>query len=365
VLAQGLGDPRLYALMSMRADFFGELHKDISLYKAHRQINVPPLGEPELLEVVTQPAELLSVRFETGNLPTDIANRTAEESTQDAGALPLLSYLLDDMWRHMIERGDGVLRLPAQSIDLGRVLVVRADAFVLSHSNSEDALRRIFTLKLATVREDGEPTRRCAWRSEFTNEEWRLVGDLADHPNRLLVTATPERGEAYARVAHEAIFRRWEKLKKCIAGERGFLVWRTGLEAARRAWENAPDHSKSDALLMGFALSQALRWLAERHEDIPGIDQSFIDLSQKIARWRRLRVQALFGVLVVAVAAVLAAWRYENELKERFYWITDVRRQTLTAETERALMPGGPPFKECTRCPEMMVVPAGDEHGIA
>jgi hypothetical protein len=84
VLAQGVGDPRLYALMSLRADFFGELQKDTPLYKAHRQINVPPLGEAELPEVVTQPARLLSARFETDHLAADIANRAAEESTREA-----------------------------------------------------------------------------------------------------------------------------------------------------------------------------------------------------------------------------------------------------------------------------------------
>ncbi len=151
----------------------------------------------------------------------------------------------------MVERGDGVLRLPAQSIDLGGVLVERADAFLAHHPNSEDELRRILTLKLATVREDGEPTRRRAFRSEFSDEEWRLVSELADHPNRLLVTATPEAGETYAEVAHEAIFRRWDKLREWIAAEREFLAWRSGLEAARRAWQATPDASKDDALLMG------------------------------------------------------------------------------------------------------------------
>ena len=55
------------------------------------------------------------------------------------------------------------------------------------------------------MREGEEPTRRRALRSEFSDEEWRLVSELADHPNRLLVTATPEGGETYAEVAHEAI----------------------------------------------------------------------------------------------------------------------------------------------------------------
>ena len=192
ILAQSIAGPRLYLLMSLRADFFGELQKDEPLYGAHHQINVPPLREVELQEVVSRPAALLCARFETDHLAADIARRTAEESTKDAGALPLLSYILDDMWRCMIQKDDGILRLPPQSIDLGSVLVDRARAFISNHPNSEHKLRRIFTLKLATVREDGEPTRRRAWRSEFSDEEWRLVTELADHPNRLLITAIPE-----------------------------------------------------------------------------------------------------------------------------------------------------------------------------
>jgi hypothetical protein len=173
----------------------------------------------------------------------------------------------------MVQQGDGMLRLPAQAIELGAVLVDRADAFLAAHPGSEDELRRIFTLKLATVREGEEPTRRRAARSEFTDVEWRLVNELADHPNRLLVTATSETGETHAEVAHEAIFKRWDKLRDWIAAEREFLAWRTGLEAARRAWQAAPDRSKPDALLMGFALAQAQSWLAKRPEVLPEADR--------------------------------------------------------------------------------------------
>ena len=88
------------------------------------------------------------------------------------GALPLLSYTLDDMWAQMVKRDDGVLRLPVQSFELGGVLVDRADAFLASHAKSEAELRRIFTLKLANVREGEEPTRRRSLRSEFTDEQW-------------------------------------------------------------------------------------------------------------------------------------------------------------------------------------------------
>jgi hypothetical protein len=306
VVAAGLADPRLRALLSLRADFLGELQKDESLDDVSRKIEVKPLREVQLREVVSRPAELLSARFESGTLAADIARRTAEESAEDAGALPLLSYLLDDMWGEMVCRGDGVMRLPMQAIELGRVLVERANKFVAEHPASESALRRILTLKLATVPEDGEPTRRRASRSEFSDEEWRFVSALADRPNRLLITATPESGETYAEVAHEAIFRRWDKLREWIAAEREFLAWRSGLEAARRAWLATPDANKKEALLMGAALTQAQSWLAKRAEDLPGPDREFIGWSterQRTALRRARGAQALIYVLLRSAAS--------------------------------------------------------------
>jgi len=370
-LMQGIADPRLYMLMSMRADFLGELQKDEPLYKIHRKIDVPPLREAKLREVVSRPAELLSARFETAGLVDIITRRAAEDSVEDVGALPLLSYTLDDMWTQMVKRDDGVLRLPAQSFELGGVLVDRADAFLAAHPKSQDTLRRIFTLKLATVREGEEPTRRRAPRSEFSDEEWRLVCELADHPNRLLVTATPEGAETYAEAAHEAIFRRWGKLRDWIAAEREFLAWRTGLEGARRAWEAMPEGLKNDALLMGAALTQAQSWLAKRREDLPVVDRNFIDQSTKReskARRRARRVQALIYVLLVGSIAGLIGWINQSYLRDQLNWYTTVRpymlRQVrpyvLTAAAERLLKPGDS-FRECAKdCPEMVVVPAGE-----
>jgi hypothetical protein len=305
ILAGGLGEPRLRTMMSMRADFFGELQKDQPLDDVSQKIEVKPLREAQLLEVVKRPAELLSARFENDHLASDISRRTAEESVKDAGALPLLSYLLEDMWQNMIERGDGKLHLPAQSIDLGLVLVQRADAFLARHPNSEETLRRIFTLKLATVREEQKPTRRRALRLEFSDEEWRLVSDLTDHPNRLLVTATPESGGTYAEVAHEAIFQRWDKLKKWIAAEREFLAWRSGFEAARRTWQAAPDKSKDDALLMGAALTQAQNWFARRAEDLPKVDREFIALS--IEGESKRPIKFLFFLWKIQIVVILLA----------------------------------------------------------
>jgi len=368
LLAQALGDPRLRVLMSLRSDFLGALQGDEPLFNARRQIDVPPLREAELREVVSRPAELLAARFETDHLAADIARRAAEESAKDAGALPLLSYLLDDMWTQMVTRGDGMLRLPMAAMELGGVLAARANAFLSHHPQSEEALRRLFMLKLATVREDGEPTRRRAPRAEFTDEEWRLVSELAGHPNRLLVTATLQNGETYAEVAHEAIFRRWQKLREWIAAEREFLAWRSGLESACRAWQATADRSKNEALLMGLALAQAQGWLAKRPEGIPETERDFIVLSRQVAQRRIWRVRALVGVLVFGIAAGLVGWLNEPYLSERWRWfatirpymLAEFRPHVLSLDREQALKPKDR-FRECAKdCPEMVVVAAGE-----
>jgi formylglycine-generating enzyme required for sulfatase activity len=357
LLVQALRDPRLRALMSMRSDFLGHLQNDEPLFKARQQIDVPPLRETELREVVSSPALLLAARFETESLIDIMTRRAAEDAVKDVGALPLLSYTLDDMWGSMVQRGDGILRLPAQSFELGGVLVDRADRFLETHPGAEGALRRVLTLRLATVREDGEPTRRRAARAEFSDKEWQLVSELADYPNRLLVTVTAETGETYAEVAHEAVFRRWDKLREWIAAEREFLAWRNSLEAARRAWQSTPDSSKNDALLMGFGLGQARQRLAKRADDIPEADRQFIVRSRMVARARQMRLRALFGILLAAIIAGVAGWWNQAWLRERVYVWSNVH--VLTAAQEKALKAGNPPFKECTHCPDMIVIPAG------
>jgi formylglycine-generating enzyme required for sulfatase activity len=386
IIALGLKSHRLRAFMSMRSDFLGALQNDEALFSVHRKIDVPPLREAELRTVISRPAETLAAKFENSHLAEDIARCAAADSTKDSGALPLLSYLLDDMWQQMIERGDGVLRLPGRAIDIGRVLVERADAFLARDTKSEDSLRKIFTLKLATVREDGEPTRRRAIRSEFTDQEWRLVSELADHPYRLLVTAVPEESEApptapgvrtemipghdmaYVEVAHEAIFRCWSKLREWIAAEREFLAWRSGLEASRRTWRNAQESSKNDALLMGLGLAQARSWFEKRAEDIPKPDREFINLSverERLAKARLRRNQTLVAALFLGVIALAGALTYGGYLSPTYLdmrarTISDLLRpRILSAEREHTLKPQEP-FQECSVCLRMVVVPAGE-----
>ena len=101
------------------------------------------------------------------------------------------------LYRLWQQRRSGYLTVEAYR-EMGgarHALAREADEFAANHPNSGPMLQRIFAFKLASVREDGTPARRRARRSEFNEDEWRLVSDLIDH--RLLVAGTSEAGEPY------------------------------------------------------------------------------------------------------------------------------------------------------------------------
>ena len=301
VLAEGLRDSRLLAFASLRADYFDRLQADKPLFNCHEHVNVPPLDRTQLHEVVTAPARALGVGFEDG----EIANRITAAAAAEPGALPLLSYLLTDMWASMVRRGDATLRLPAQSIEIGGVLASRAEEFVKANPDHEKALRRLLTLRLAAVPPEGEPVRRQTTRAECTDAEWALAARLADHPWRLVVVSEREvDARIVAEVAHEALLRAWPRLVDWLREEREFLIFKGDAERAERRWREKNQVDK--ALLSGLDLLRAEEWLPSRSEDLPTEVASFVQRSiaaDRAAKKRQLRLER--GVINGAVAAAL------------------------------------------------------------
>jgi WD40 repeat protein len=304
VLAEGLRDPRLRAFASIRSDYFGQLQADEPLFKCHEHINVPPLDHAQLYEVVTAPAHALGVGFEDG----EIANRITVAAAAEPGALPLLSYLLTDMWAGMARRGDATLRLPAQAIDIGGVLANRAEGFLKANPDEEKALRRLLTLRLAMVPPEGEPVRRQTTREECTQAEWSLAARLAEHPWRLVVMGEREVDRRIvAEVAHEALLRAWPRLADWLREEREFLVFKGEAERAERRWR---DMGRADrALLTGLDLARADEWLPTRSEDLSPEVTAFVRRSvaaDRAAKERQLRLQRRMTYGALAAALLMA-----------------------------------------------------------
>ena len=379
IIAEGLRKQpqRLIVMTSQRADYFGELQANAALFNLTEVISVPPLDTDSLALVLREPARVLGVGFESD----DLIRHVVKSAEDQPGALPLLADLFTDLWERMRARGDGILRVSdrREIIQVGAALSRRADQFLEKHPDKEEAVKRLFTLRLAHVPREGEPVR-ARWERDPRGEEgkataaeWALVELLAGPDWRLLVTGEKD-GKATAEVAHEVLLKTWDKLKRWLEKEREFLVWRGETDARRKEYEDAGTEGarrQRQALLMGLPLDTAEKWLSARRGDIGRETQAFIEASlredRKAAR-NRQRLYAVVGVLMLGVIASLLGVIFKDEIGDLVFKLTTLRRYVadqirpyvLTRDREHALKPGGS-FRECTKdCPEMVVIPPGE-----
>lgn len=132
-------------------------------------------------------------------------------------------------------------------------------------------------------------------------------------------------------------------------------------------WESR-DRPES-LLLRGDDLVAAKSLIKERKPDAPAISAvmlAFIAASEKaeaaslvsakMAQRRARYTQAIVVLCALILLIVAAAWWKQAWLMERWYALANAH--PLTTIQESALKPKDS-FKECTDCPEMIVVPAG------
>ncbi len=301
VLNEGLHDPRMFAFASLRADYYDRFQADEPLFNRREHVDVPPLDRAQLQRVVTAPAAALGVSFEDDK----IADRITAAAAAEPGALPLLSYLLTDMWAEMVQRDKPVLGLSAHAIDIGGVLASRAENFLKENPEEQKALRRLLTLRFAIVPPEGEPVRRQTFREECSEAEWALAARLADYPYRLVVMSEREiDGHVVAEVAHEAFLRAWPQLAQWLREERDFLVFKGEVERSERRWHEMTQADR--ALLTGLDLARAEEWLPKRSGDLSPEVTAYIQRSiacDRAAKERQLRFQR--RVTLGSVAAML------------------------------------------------------------
>jgi formylglycine-generating enzyme required for sulfatase activity len=395
IIADGLvsSAQRLIVMTSQRADYYGELQANAALFKLSEKIDVAPLDANALALVLREPARVLGVGFERDDLVRHVVSAAEDEP----GALPLLADLFTDLWERMRERGDGTLRVSdrREIIQVGAALAKRADDFVAKNPDKVEAVKRLFTLRLAHVPHQGEPVR-ARWERDgkprtdpAADTEWTLAELLAGPDWRLIVTGEKD-GKATAEVAHEILLKNWPTLRGWLDAEREFLIWRGELDARRKEYDQAGTRDektgKADlreqrqALLMGLPLDTAKKYLAARRGDIEPADLAFIEASERAERATartRQRLQAAVGVMMLGVIVVLIGVIKQDYLRQQRDWYLyallekwrDFDPHVLSAERERELAAGaeqavkrGEPltFRECAKdCPEMIVVPAG------
>jgi len=224
-------------LLTIRSDFYGALlpYLEEELRDATYTLAKPsPLA---LLEMITRPAAAAGLEFEE-----DLPETIARETGSDAGALALMAYALDELYkmaetRHdrclthndytMLEGVQGAIGKRAEQVYAGLNLV-----------GKDTILQRAFR-KLVQADERGTATRQRFPIGRFDDAELILIRAFTDA--RLLVMDSK-----LVEVAHEALFQSWERLKDWIEVVQEDLILLRQVRVATAEWHRRkqPDYMR-------------------------------------------------------------------------------------------------------------------------
>jgi WD40 repeat protein/serine/threonine protein kinase len=313
---------RLRLITTLRADFYDRplLYPEFGELMRQSTEVILPLKRDELEQAITRPAENVGLELEAG-LVSEMLNDVAEQP----GPLPLMQYALTELF----ERRSGRFLTIQAYRDIGGVsgaLARRADDLLAEMSENDQQLAQQVFLRLVSINEGAEDTRRRVKLTELLSLEgneadiqritdqfgkYRLLTFDHDHETR---TPTVE-------VAHEALIRQWRHLRGWIDDNRENLRIQRRLSAATEEWLNAG--KDPSYLAAGTRLDQFEAWVKDTNLKLTGNEFAYLDASlaqrakqqeaerarqaKEAALERRSRnfLRALVGVFAVATAGAL------------------------------------------------------------
>ncbi len=294
-------DPGLRILLTMRVDYVGRcgellvsdagLRLDRVAYDEAHRIFIAQMSPEQLHRAIVQPAQKVGLQLQEG-----LAERMLLDVGREPGALPLLQDAVDTLWQH---RQGNTLTQTAYDALGGVVgsLQNRADAVAekIIRSGSEEVLRRIF-LSLVAVSEDTAldsraRVRRAALFAGQTEEErGRFEQVLQDLVAGRLLTEDGDAQEFTIEVAHEALIRKWPRLRAWIDEDRAGLVQKRRIGLAAQQWQSA--QRDESLLLRGLQLANAVEWRKTWDARIGESERAFLDASAALQdRQQQLRRQ--------------------------------------------------------------------------
>jgi formylglycine-generating enzyme required for sulfatase activity len=323
----------VWVIATMRSDFFDrleELPALAALSGSGRFLLLPP-EDAEIGQIIREPAQEAGLRFErdaSGDLGLDEAIRQA--AAKDRGALPLLSFLLDQLWQKRSENGLLTFEAYKELGGLEGAIGRRAEEVFLAQPEAVQkefvpVLRALVTVygTTATSRPaplslfpEGSPRR--ALVDTFRHPEVRLLvnfdptaerraaeinagGAQSAHPD----AHVPASSGAQLRLAHEALLTHWPRAKDQIAVDARDLELRGRLEGEADRWRNAVRRDRHRRVAAGLMLAEARGLVARWGAELPAEIREFIAASRRAARCRRSRLSAMVAAAPVALALIL------------------------------------------------------------
>ena len=330
---------RVSCVVTLRVDFLGAcgdlvvdetgLRLDKVAYDEAHRVFVAQMAHEDLRAAVEEPAELVGLVIEPGLVSTML-----EDVGTEPGALPLLQYTLDLLWSR---RQGRVLTLDNYH-EIGGItgaLERKADSIIdgFDEAESRQARRLLVrlvgvddTVALDTRRRVAIATLRPTHPAENAAFD-RVLDALA--AARLLVRSD-DGGTPVVEVAHEALIRKWDRLRQWLGEDRDMLGELQEVERWVEQWQ------QYGTLLEGDWLGYALR-VQEKYPD--SLQHSASEMlaastaAEAAKKGRERRRQRILAAVAIgaALAAMIAAWQAVRAEQAR----DDAERAEVVATEQR------------------------------
>ncbi len=314
-------DSGVSCIITLRVDFLGAcgdiavddegLRFDQVAYDEEHRIFVARMAPEQLREAIEKPARLVGLALEPG-----LANVMLNDVGTEPGALPLLQYTLDLMW----SQRKGRLLTVAGYRKLGGVtgaLQRKADAIIDGFDDAETVQARRLLVRLVGMDDDAMTleTRRRVELDKLcpTHEQDRAAFEriLNTMVSARLLVRTSEGGAPLIEVAHEALIRKWERLRTWLSEDRDMLAEVQEVEQWIEQWQTY------GTVLDGARLGYALR-VQEKYPH--ALDRSAADMieasvahqNKEQARRSRQRKIMIAGFVLSTVLAIVATYSAYN-----------------------------------------------------
>jgi hypothetical protein len=269
-ISEATNSQRILTIATLRDDFFHYCVKSPILSRLINRNNdstytLSAPGQLELYEMINGPAQVAELQFENG-----LVRKILEDTGSQPGALALMAYALDQL--HKASGRDGILKFDAYLSFGGVQGAIGSRAQEVFERLSEEARKTLpYVFKeLLEVDESGTATRKRTPLEQVERDaaSRELVEALVQ--DRLLMTSRGANQEALVEVAHEALFRSWDRLKNWIEETQDDHILLRQVRTAADWWDKhecKPEYLWLDERLKPvYAMQQRLEPHWEEHE---------------------------------------------------------------------------------------------------
>jgi WD40 repeat protein/DNA-binding SARP family transcriptional activator len=293
---------RVVTVIAIRADFYGHCagYPALASHLAANHVLVGAMSTEEYRQVIEQPAIRAGTRIEPALVDT-----LASQVLGEAGALPLLSTALLELWEH--RTGSRITSHALAKTGGVQGAVARLAEGVYSELDGKRRLlARGMFLRLAGPGEGTSVVKRRVPLTEFDTEHDKDVAELLDllARERLLTL-----DESSVEIVHEALLREWPRYQGWLEEDQQGRLLHAHLAVAAREWaERGRDPAE---LYRGARLSAADEWATRHDADLNPGELEFLTASRvlhqrQVRRLRGFLAGALALLLVAAIAAGIA-----------------------------------------------------------